>query len=380
MVQFTRSGKFNRTSTTTNTTTNETLSTYGYYGSSGIYTAGADTTLTGSSFNEAFIYDLTLSGTNALRFSGFTSFDAGAGDDIMDFTVRPANAGHEYGTDATLYGGLGNDVIWTAGSHLTQLYGDDHDVAGTNGSPVVGGNDRIDASAATAASIIYGDAYTASYFIGGNDTITGSSLSGDSLCGDVQIAGNGFVGGNDTLFTGGSSGGAGGSGQVLVGDAALIGNGTDTTDVVCGNDALHDDATGSLLIGDAMYLQSPGTIQGGNDVLDGGGGDDMLVGDYGGWSGTVITAIFGGNDTFVFQPGSGNDTIEDFGQATNSSNGQDQIDVSAYGITSFAQLNISDNGSKAATITFGGGNSVTVKNTIWDQDITLTDLSFIFAT
>ncbi len=378
-MNFTRSGKFSRTSSTTNTTTGEVLSTYGLYGSSLIYTAsGGDTTLTGSAYNEAFIYDLTLSGTNALRFSGFTSFDAGAGDDIMDFTVRPANAGHEYGTDATVYGGLGNDVIWTAGSHLAEVYGDTRDVAGTSGSPVVGGNDRIDASAATTASTLYGDAYSASYFNGGNDTITGSSLSGDSLCGDVYIAGNGFVGGDDTLFTGGTSGGAGGSGQVLVGDAVLIGNGTDTANVVCGNDTLHDDATGSLLIGDAMYAQSPGLIQCGNDVLNGEGGDDTLVGDLGGVSGSV-SAIFGGNDIFVFQPGSGNDTIQDFGQVTNDGSGQDLIDVSAYGYTSFAQLNISDNGSKAVTINFGGGNSVTVKNTIYDQDITLTDLSFIFA-
>ncbi|MBS7539557.1 hypothetical protein, partial [Ancylobacter lacus] len=95
-MNFTRSGKFTRTSTTTNTTTNETLSTYGYYGSSVIYTADSFKILSGSDANEAFIYDLTLSGTNALRFSGFMLFDAGGGDDIMDFTVRPANAGHEY--------------------------------------------------------------------------------------------------------------------------------------------------------------------------------------------------------------------------------------------------------------------------------------------
>ncbi|MBS7541446.1 hypothetical protein [Ancylobacter lacus] len=129
---FTRSGKFNRTSSTTNTTTGQVLSTYGFYGSSVIYTAsGGDTTLTGSTENEAFIYDLTLNGTNALRFSGFTAFDAGAGDDIMDFTVRPANAGNEYATDATLSGGLGNDVIWTAGSHLKTVHGDVATLSGT---------------------------------------------------------------------------------------------------------------------------------------------------------------------------------------------------------------------------------------------------------
>ncbi|MBS7540580.1 calcium-binding protein [Ancylobacter lacus] len=370
-MNFTRSGKFSRTSTTTNTTTNETLSTYGYYGSSVIYTAsGGDTTLTGSAANEAFIYDLTLSGTNALRFSGFDTFDAGGGDDIMDFTVRPANAGHEYGTDATVYGGLGNDVIWTAGSHLANVYGDNGDIAGTSGSPVIGGNDRIDASAASATSFIYGDANKVSNYVGGNDTIVGSAYT-DQLSGDVMVAGNGFVGGNDVIFAGG------GGWDALDGDAIYIGDGSDTVTAVCGNDTLHGSSDSDSLVGDASAIQSAGQVQFGNDIIDGAGGDDYLFGDTADL-GNKGTTVIGGNDTFVFQPNSGADTIFDFGQSAGSTYGDDLIDVSAYGYTSFASLNISGNGTDSVVVNFGGGNQVTVQN-LTNTPLTLSASDFIFA-
>ncbi|MBS7538695.1 calcium-binding protein [Ancylobacter lacus] len=498
-MQFTRSGKFSRTSITTNTTTNETLSTYGFYGSSVIYTAtSSDKTLTGSNANEAFIYDLTLSGTNALRFSGFTSFDAGAGDDIMDFTVRPANAGNEYATDATLSGGLGNDVIWTAGSHLKTVYGDTNTVVGTSASDLVqGGNDIIDLSAATVATTAYGDGYFMAWARGGNDTITGSAsndaiygdgrsmatdngssafggddiLRGgagkDTLYGDANVLGNGesttTVGGNDTLYAG-----TGTESDVLYGDAGSLGYGVSSTatggnDTLYGNDGnnlfvgdgsqlgygLNATATGGndtvyagggidTLYGDGYYfaVRSGSTAKGGadtlygedgddtiygdgvqfgngstcvsvgggdtlyggagadtlvgdggtvflnasltcgNDRLDGGTGDDKLYGDV---SGTIDadTTVIGGNDTFVFQPGSGADTIYDFGQVAGSGTGDDLIDVSAYGYSSFGELNVTGNGTSTVTIDFGSGNSVTVQNRA-NTALTLDASDFVF--
>ncbi|MBS7540582.1 calcium-binding protein [Ancylobacter lacus] len=500
-MQFTRSGRFSRTSTTTNTTTNQTLSTYGFYGSSVIYTAtDSDTTLTGSDANEAFIYDLTLSGSNALRFSGFTAFDAGAGDDIIDFTVRPANAGHEYATDATIYGGLGNDVIWTAGSHLAPVYGDNVTMAGTSASDLVqGGNDIIDASAATVGTAVIGDGFYLSWAKGGNDTLTGSAsddtlygdggrlaytasssafggddvLRGgagkDTLYGDGNLLGYGAsstaVGGNDTLYAGtgteadmlygdgsylcngtgstatggndtlyGNDGGnplygdggtlgfgrnatatggndtvyAGGGADTLFGDANAFGfsagstvkggadtlYGEDGDDTIygdgkaCGNlanvvtatgggDTLHGGAGADILVGDADSVTAKASLTCGNDRLDGGTGNDKLYGDV---SGTITAGgvVTGGNDTFVFQPGSGADTIYDFGQVAGSSTGDDLIDVSAYGYTSFAGLSITGNGTAAVVVDFGGGNSVTVQNRA-NTALTLDASDFVFA-
>ncbi|MBS7537765.1 calcium-binding protein [Ancylobacter lacus] len=500
-MQFTRSGKFSRASTTTNTTTNQTLSTTGFYGSSVIYTAsGGDTTLTGSDANEAFIYDLTLSGTNALRFSGFTAFDAGAGDDIIDFTVRPANAGHEYATDATIYGGLGNDVIWTAGSHLGAVFGDNVTIAGTSASDLVqGGNDIIDASAATVGTAVIGDGYYMSWAKGGNDTITGSA-GNDTLYGDGSrlasddtssafggddvlrggagkdtLYGDGYnlgygtsstaVGGNDTLYAGtgteadmlygdgsylcvgagstatggndtlyGNDGGnslygdvgslgygrnttatggndtvhAGGGADTLYGDANVFGygngstvkggidtlygedgddtiygdgkacgSGTNVVTATGGGDTLHGGAGADILVGDAESVAAKASLTCGNDRLDGGTGNDKLYGDV---SGTIITGgkVTGGNDTFVFEPNSGADTIYDFGQTAGSSTGDDLIDVSAYGYTSFSGLSITGNGTASVVVNFGSGNSVTVQNKA-NTALTLSASDFVFA-
>ncbi len=508
-MQFTRSGKFSRTSSTTNTTTLQTLSTYGFYGSSVIYTGSAsDPILTGSAENEAFIYDLTLSGTNALRFSGFTAFDAGAGDDIMDFTVRTANAGHEYdpGANVTLFGGLGNDVIWTAGSRFTRVYGDNETMAGSSASDLVlGGNDTIDLSAATVGTATYGDGFYLSWAKGGNDTLTGTNTNPDTLYGDAarlgQVAnsqttggndllygkagadtlygdalylgyasGTTVIGGNDTLyaydatttgtetdtllgdgnyigFAGGSTvlagndtlygsdgannllgdgsffgygsistvtggddtiygrGGAdkiygdganasanaagvkatGGSdtlygddgGDSLFGDFVAVGSATANSQLFGGNDSLYGGADNDTLYGDAGSVTAKATLTCGNDRLDGGTGTDDLYGDV---SGTINTGavVTGGNDTFVFQPGSGTDTIYDFGQVAGSTTGDDLIDVSAYGTTSFAGLTLTNNGTATVTIDFGSGNSVAVRNKA-NTALTLDASDFIFA-
>ena len=42
----------------------------------------------------------------------------------------------------------------------------------------------------------------------------------------------------------------------------------------------------------------------------------------------------GGNDTFVFLPGSGNDTVCDF------RHGEDVIDLAAYGVSAISELEI----------------------------------------
>jgi hypothetical protein len=73
----------------------------------------------------------------------------------------------------------------------------------------------------------------------------------------------------------------------------------------------------------------------------------------------------GGNDVFVFAANSGHDKIEDFGQTVGSQLGQDHIDVSGLGISSFSDLAISnfDPNTHESTITFSTGNDVVVHST-----------------
>ncbi|MBS7538697.1 calcium-binding protein [Ancylobacter lacus] len=407
MVQFTRSGKFSRNSTTTNTTTGEVLSTYGFYGSSGIYTAqGGDTTLTGSAYNEAFIYDLTLSGTNALRFSGFTAFDAGAGDDIMDFTVRAANAGHEYGTDADVSGGLGNDVIWSAGAHLNNIYGDEATMTGTSSSQVQGGDDRIDLSAASDSTKAYGDGYDLNCAKGGNDTIVGSAKS-DYVCGDAFRLANdanaSATGGNDIFdgsggsenyyvvgdadrlalgsgatATGGDDQLTGGSGDdSLYGEGFYAGSSSGphagaSYTVYCGNDTLVGGDGNDRLYGDTATVAANGTQYSGDDILIGGAGDDQLYGDFDALNGNAV----GGNDTFIFDPGSGNDTIMGFGNGTDTRYGKDVIDISGYGYTDFDQLSISQDPYGGWQVDLGDGNSITVYGFMNGFTLSASDFKF----
>ena len=66
-----------------------------------------------------------------------------------------------------------------------------------------------------------------------------------------------------------------------------------------------------------------------------------------------------GSDVFVFENGSNDDVITDFG------NGNDDIDLSALGVTTFAQVQaaLSSNGAGDAVIdlsALGGNGSVTL--------------------
>ncbi|MBS7537764.1 calcium-binding protein, partial [Ancylobacter lacus] len=304
----------------------------------------------------------------------------------------------------------GNDVIWTAGSALTTVYGDEFSASGSSSSNMLQfGNDTIDASAATAATTIYGDTSATVFSMGGNDTITGSGY-GDFIYGDATNAatnastratgGNDVIhggGGNDSIygdsttaatqtsafFTGGADTLYGDDGQdTLYGDTVTFGFSnaliTRVASTTCGNDTLYGGADDDTLIGDGATVAKSHTLTCGNDRLDGGTGDDKLYGDVSGTIGSGAT-VTGGNDTFVFQPGSGADTIYDFGQTAGSSTGDDLIDVSAYGYTNFDSLSIANNGTASVTITFSGsGNSVTVQNKA-NTALTLDASDFVFA-
>ncbi|MBS7541054.1 calcium-binding protein [Ancylobacter lacus] len=437
-MRFVYQGKLSSRSTATLGTTPTTISIAGFYASSTVYTAsGGDTTLTGTANNDAFIYDFTLNGVNRLRFSGFSAFDLGAGDDFFDMTVRAGNAGSPYSTPYSVSGGSGNDRLWLAGN-LTTAYGDAETLAGTDSASIRGGDDIINASLLTQEAYnLYGDGSAMTYAVGGADTLTGSALA-DVISGDGSVLINSY-GGNDTVLGGGGgdviygdgfqlassdddsafNSRAYGGNDLLFGDDGadtVYGDGVevahnDASQVLCGNDILHggaDDDTlygdghsvafgvGSLvgcgsdvifgdagadtIYGDAGTLggSGPSTIgQLGDDVIDGGAGDDELWGDYRSAS-NEVTLLGGGNDRFVFTPGSGHDTIEDFGQQPGGPQGRDTIDLSAYGIHAFGDLDISGNGTAAPVIDLNGGNNITVK-AFDGSALTLTAADFTFA-
>ncbi len=441
-MQFVYQGKLNSRSTSTLGTTSTTISIAGFYASSTVYTATAtDRTLTGTANNDAFIYDFTLGGVNRLRFSGFLTFDLGAGDDFFDMTVRASNVDSPYDTNYTVYGGSGNDRLWLAGQ-LDTAYGDVEALTGTEARSVRGGDDIINASqfrgeeyspglygdAATltyaiggadiilggddTSEFMYGDGYTLINSYGGNDTLTGAGSS-DRLYGDgYELASSSnsdadnseAYGGNDTLF--GDDGddwlygdgayvannaaarancGAdllhgGNNNDIIYGDAESLAAGTGSL-AACGGDVISGDDGADLIYGDSASIggADPSTVsQLGNDIIDGGAGDDELWGDYGWKSDSVSLLAGGGNDSFVFQPGSGQDTISDFGQQAGGPQGRDTIDLAAYGIHAFSELDITGNGTSAAIVNLGNSNTITVK-AFDGAALTLTSADFTFA-
>ena len=90
---------------------------------------------------------------------------------------------------------------------------------------------------------------------------------------------------------------------------------------------------------------------GGDDTLIGGSGDDVLIGGGGsdtltGGAGNDFLDGGAGLDIFVFGPGFGQDTISGFD--ANATNGQDLLDITAFGLTvdDFdARVQITDLGS-----------------------------------
>jgi hypothetical protein len=130
----------------------------------------------------------------------------------------------------------------------------------------------------------------------------------------------------------------------------------------------HDNKLGDSTIAVGFYPNAGGPYEfvgtkwnddiwgaGANDVLNGGRGDDTLVGD---------SSHFGigtgeGDDVFVFDKHSGNDTVFDFGQVAGN---RDKLDVSDYHYHNFAALqsHISDDVDGNAVVQLTSHDSVTL--------------------
>lgn len=146
-----------------------------------------------------------------------------------------------------------------------------------------------------------------------------------------------------------------------------------------GSNILRGTSDSDTLIGrggaDLLYGRSDADMlrgDGGDDKLFGQGGDDTLIGGKGDdllWGGTA-------DNTFVFGKDSGEDVIADF------RNGDENlIDVSAYGVERFADLDM-DESKAGVTIDLGksaggSGNVNTVTLLGLDED-DLDACDFIF--
>jgi len=239
----------------------------------------------------------------------------------------------------------GNDLI-KLGTDGATVAGDVWEV-GSQASPTkvkyTGGHDQILVHALD-TSTIAGDArfvYGKGTLIGGNDTILllgGVSLAPTMLAGDASVVGDGAVGqlatvigGNDTLTAGDDSfailigdverqaansfvrGGndllSGGSGaDVLIGDVGDIGD----NHMVGGNDLLKGNGGQDILYGDFAEAPAMGTADAGDDTLYGGSDADILIGDGG-----DDTKATGGNDKLYGEAGAdqlfggtGSDTLD----------------------------------------------------------------------
>jgi Ca2+-binding RTX toxin-like protein len=354
---FTTSGAFSADGRVTHFGTGEIVSIAGKRGNTAIFTATAsDTTLQGDSHAtnkaDAIIYDLTLGGVNALRFSGFTRFELGAGDDVLDLTVRAANAGRPYTLDVTALGGNGNDVVW-AGDGADLLFGDTVDLVNqAAGADRLNGGDGHD--------VLYGDSDTMSRTGSnsarfGDDAVAGGD-GNDTLYGDGDALAEGIAFGNDVLDGGN-------------GDDFLYGDYFSQTYEGGGNDRLNGGAGADLLRGG-----------GGDDILNGGADKDNLYGGAGKDTlngGTQNDRLFGGteSDIFVAPAGMGRDIILDFDDTAGTG---DKINVTALGIRGFAALSITGIGTAIATITFSGSDSFEVRHDT-GTPFTLDATDFIFA-
>ena len=176
------------------------------------------------------------------------------------------------------------------------------------------------ACSAISPQIVSGDAFTVyagSRLTGGNDSIVlQATYSGSSAVGDAyNVSGTAgalarVVGGNDYISA--AYGGA------LYGDVyTLQSHGF----VQGGDDRINGGISNNVLVGDVYRTTSPdGVVIGGDDVIDGGGGDDTISGDvyfvY-----TFVSSVTGGDDEI--HGGVGNDRI--YGDSTD--NNQNAVGV-----------------------------------------------------
>jgi Ca2+-binding RTX toxin-like protein len=288
------------------------------------------------------------------------TIDGGDGNDTIigsrGADVLIGGAGND-----TVTGGQGNDVAFLGDGDDTFVWnpGDGSDIVeGQGGNDTLqfngsNANENISVSANGSRTRLFRDVGNVTMDLngvetirinaaGGADAITVNDMSGTGVnlvAIDLAASGTDTGDGQPDLVTVNATAG---DDVILVtrtnGVVNVSGLATQVTIVHAENagDQLVINALGGNDVVDASSLHSGGlplTINGGdgNDVLTGGGGDDLINGGRG----NDVAFLGGGDDTFVWNPGDGSDTVD--GQAGtdtllfNGSNANENVAISANG-------------------------------------------------
>ena len=239
------------------------------------------------------------------RGRGADRLNGGGGTrDILDYTYSDAGVTVNLATGVVSGGHAEGDTI----GGFENIRGSSHDdtLIGDGGDNEIWGGrdaDRLDGGVGTDTLDYEGsDAGVTVNLATG--VVSGGHAEGDTIDGFENVRGSSH---DDTLVGGG-------------GDNLLEGSdGADILNGGGGNDRLYGQAGADELYGSD-----------GDDTLNGGGGNDRLIGSGGNdriWGGA-------GADEFIFAKASGsNDTLVDFAE------GEDLIDLSAYGLSGFGDVN-----------------------------------------
>lgn len=156
------------------------------------------------------------------------------------------------------------------------------------------------------------------------------------------------------------------SGDLEVDETFTI-NVLNDTDDDMGDTFIGGDGDDLILGGDLADIISGGN---GDDILNGGGGNDTINGGNGndtliGGAGNDVLIGSNGDEVFVFEPGHGDDVIDDFDTASSS----EVLDLSAFNLDSSQQQDLQDNhitnngdGDAVINLTSYGGGTITVSN------------------
>ncbi|MFT6258380.1 MAG: Ca2+-binding RTX toxin-like protein [Rickettsiales bacterium] len=235
---------------------------------------GYDTILMTEGNDVLALDDSTSQGAGEARVQGISVIHAGAGDDVINFSSQK----YSY-SDVIVYGGTGDDKIWSSIGNDTLLGGSGSDeIYGGDGNDLIVGGDGNDV-------LVGGD---------GDDNIEGGmgndNLSGES--GDDILEG----GIGDDVLDGGEESEINGDTISYVTSSSGV-NVDIASNIVSGGDAQGDTISNFENITGSNFADTL-TGDAGNNIIEGGAGDDILIGGA-------------GSDTYVYNAGDGNDTIID---------------------------------------------------------------------
>jgi len=278
---------------------------------------------------------------------GSDLFDAGRGNDVVHGGVG-FDSGDLGAGDDRAFGGSGKDTL-NGQSGDDMLFGED----GNDRLDIGGGDDLVDGGLGN------DQIFARAEELGPGDRIYGGEGTRDILqlrsSGTLDLTALDVFVGVERVKTA--------SGQNVISvdqDLFFFGrNGDETFQLGAGKDVVKASDGADIILGgdgnDRLLGQS------GDDVIDGGAGNDKIKGQA-------------GFDTFAFAPGGGRDKLFDFTQ------GEDLIDVRAYGFESFADdvaPRLQDVAGRAV-LDFTGGADRVILLGVASADLTAAD--FILAT